>query len=94
MRRVRWADKAIRDLLELKEEPSEIHPDVARIVLARIDRAACWLADNPKAVPATGYRDWRKLVVKRTSRVIVYRPEPNGIVVLHVRHARSDWSRR
>jgi plasmid stabilization system protein ParE len=94
MRRVRWADKAIRDLLELKEDLSEIHPDVARTVLARIDRAACWLAENPKAVPAAGYRDWRNLAVKRTSRVIVFRPEPNGIVVLHVHHARSDWRRR
>jgi plasmid stabilization system protein ParE len=94
MRRVRWADKAIRDLLELKAELAEIHLDVARTVLARIDRAACWLAENPKAVLATGYRDWRKLVVKRTSRVIVYRPEPNGIVVLHVHHARSDRNRR
>jgi len=93
MRRVRWSGKAIRDLLELKEELSEIDPGVARIVLARIDRAACWLAENPKAVPATGYHDWRKLVVKRTSRVIVYRPEPNGIVVLHIHHARSDWTK-
>jgi len=94
MRRVRWADKAIRGLLELKEELSEIHSDVAPTVLARIDRAASWLAENPKAVSATGYRDWRKLVVTRTNREIVYRPEPNGIVVLHVHRARSDWRRR
>ena len=78
----------------LQEELSEIHPDVAQVVLTRIDRAACWLAENSRAAPATGYRDWRKLVVKRTSRVLIYRPDPSGIVVLHVHHARSDWRKR
>ena len=93
MRHVRWSDSAIRDLAELKNELSEIHPDVAKTVLVRIAKAVRWLAEHPKARPATGYRDWRKWVVPRTSRVIVYRPEPSGIVVLMVRHAHSDWNR-
>ena len=90
MRRVHWTDTAIRDIAELKEELTAIHPEVAKAVLARIAGKVRFLLENPKSAAPTGHRDWRHRIVSKTSRVIVYRPDRDGILVLRVLHAHSD----
>jgi plasmid stabilization system protein ParE len=57
--------------------------------------AVRWLSDNPEAGPVMSPGQRRKWTPPGQRRVvIIYKPRLDGISVLRVRHARSDWRRK
>ena len=91
MKRLLWSRTARRELDEINGWFEQSGPDVPLLMTHRVDAALTRLLDFPligSPVPDSGSR---KLAVRKTPYLVFYRPTRDGIRVLNVRHARSNW---
>ena len=94
MRRIVWTRTAGRQLEELNRWYGEISPDLPMTLTERVETGIMKLLDFPllgPAVPDSIYRKWR---VRRTAYLVFYRPTADGILILKIRHDRSNWQGR
>jgi toxin ParE1/3/4 len=91
MRDIIWSGPALGDLRRISAWLMEnADPDTAVWILAAI-RSACNTLENfPSRSPLLA-QDHRKLRVKGTRYLIIYRISEAGIFVTRVFHAREDW---
>ena len=91
MRRVHWAEAAIKDLDGFRAYDEEFGGGAPQAVIDRIVLATDWLLDWPFAGRAVGVSGWRKWKPRRTAHILIYRPTDQGIEVGRVRHERENW---
>lgn len=85
-----WSETARRDLRRIRAflEPND--PDLAAAALTSIEGASRRLKQPPMLGPPVGSGVNRKLSVTDYHYVIIYRIEPQRIVISRVHHA-EDW---
>ena len=86
-----WGRRAQDDLRALTRYYEQIDAELPLVLIARIERAAASLIEFPQlgaAVPDSSARVW---LVRGTPFLIFYRPVREGIRILKVAHASTDW---
>lgn len=91
MKRVVWSKTARRELEQINGWFEQFGPDVPLIMTLRVEEALNKLLDFPRIGSPMPDGDFRKFVVRKTPYLIFYKPIRNGVRVLKVRHARSNW---
>jgi len=92
MMRVQWTDRATCDLRELELYLKSTGMIDVQAVVDRIVLATYWLLEHPGGGPRTGRAPRRKWTPPgQRHAVIIYKPVRDGIAVLRIRHARSNW---
>jgi len=92
---LRWSGPARSDLACIEDFYATRDPDrdpefAVRAIDAALD-AAEFLLDRPRAGPTFTDGALRKWRVPATPLLLVYRVEPDGILIARVQHNRSDW---
>ena len=91
MRDIIWSGPALGDLRRISAWLMEnTDPDTAVWILTAIRSACNTLESFPLRSPLLK-EDHRKLRVKGTRYLIIYRASDSGIVVTRVFHARENW---
>jgi plasmid stabilization system protein ParE len=91
MARIRWAGPAGSDLVRIEDYYSGIDPDFAISAIDAALDAAEFLLERPRAGHALNDGSLRKWRVPNTPLILIYRIEPEGILIARVQHNRSDW---
>jgi toxin ParE1/3/4 len=90
--RLRYRERALRDLEEISAYVSERSPIGAINVLAAIHAAVRELALNPLGSRQTSDPEVRVKIVRRYLYKVFYTITNEGVEILHVRHgARRPW---
>ena len=86
MKRIAWTESAQRDLAALDSEDTQFTDRVGRAALS----AARFLSDHPRAGPVlrSGTRKW---TLRGTDFVLIYRPVGDGVQIIRLLSAYSDW---
>jgi toxin ParE1/3/4 len=90
MNLIRWAVEARRDLEEIDGYYRPLDGRYVDRLLARIMKAATFLAEFPRAGAVLG-GDARKWSITGSDYILIYRTVPDGIDVLRIRNARENW---
>lgn len=94
MSRLVWSADAQRDLRAITIYYRQIAPDLSDRLIERIEEAATKLIDFPRLgakLPDSDVRIWS---AKATPYLLFDRETREGIRILQVRDARSDWKAR
>ncbi len=91
MKDVVWAQRAVDDLDRIEATLTDIDAELAELQIKWLVRAARWLLQHPHAGPSIGYRDWRNWRPRGQRCLLLYRPGPQGVEVVRIRHEREDW---
>jgi plasmid stabilization system protein ParE len=96
VRRVRWTGPARSDLRRIDAWlAAEADDETALAILRAIRDRADFLCAFPKGGPELESGQLRKLRVRGTPYIILYRLAANGALeVLRIRHAKEDWKPR
>jgi toxin ParE1/3/4 len=91
--RIRWLDRAERDLAELFDYLLERNPRAARRVYAAIREQVGRLTEHPEAGRAGRVAGTRELVVTRTPYIVAYMVDRHAdvVVILRVLHGARRW---
>ena len=92
MKRIVWSKTARNDLEELNDWFRQFSPDLPLTLTERIEAALPMLLDFPQLGSMVADSSVRKWPARRTPYLIFYRPTPDGIRILKVRHVRSGWA--
>jgi toxin ParE1/3/4 len=90
---VRWSFQALAELDALDTYFADKAPDHADRVGDAAIAAANFLTELPLAGEKIAKTDQRKWAVPNTRYILLYRPEPEILRILHVIHAARDWTR-
>ena len=93
MRRLHYAEPALRDLQAILDYIHERDPRAAQGVLGAIRRLADLLPANPKLGKPGRHRGTRELYVAGLPYVIVYRLTSDAVSVVSVLHTARDLPR-
>ena len=91
MARLRWSAPARSDLARIEDFYASLDPGFAVHAIDAALEAAEFLLDRPRAGPTFTDGALRKWRVPETPLLLIYRIEPDGILVVRVQHNRSDW---
>jgi toxin ParE1/3/4 len=91
VREVRWADRALEDLIRIYDFYASTAPHFPPDLLDRIDRLVPILLAFPNiAAPIEGV-PVRKVRIRGTDFILFYRQTDDGIEIVRLFHARQDW---
>lgn len=91
MTRPLWTPPAIADLEAIDDYWSDYNVESAERVASKIEAAAGFLCESPRAGTPLDDGQARKWRVATTPYLIVYRSRAETIEVLRVYHARTNW---
>jgi plasmid stabilization system protein ParE len=94
LRRLIWSATAQQDLRAINRFYGELDPDLPLRFVERVELAASKLIDHPQLGPALPDSDKRVWRARGTPFLLLYRPTRDGVRILAVRDARSDWKPR
>lgn len=89
--RIEWLPGAQRDLASQIAYIGRRNPRAAVAVGDAIEHAVSLLDDHPELAGVGRVPGTRELVVNGTPYVVVYRLEPDTILILRVLHGAQDW---
>ena len=89
--RIEWLPEAVRSLARQLSYIAERNPSVAGRMASAIDAAISRLAKFPKSARVGRVLGTRELIVGGTPFVVVYRAEPEAVLILRVLHAAQQW---
>lgn len=92
MKRIIWSGDARRELEQLNDWYAQFSVDLPLTLTLRIEAALIKLLDFPLLGASLPDSTRRKWVVRGTPYLVLYRPTPDGIRILSVRHVRSNWT--
>ncbi|WP_419808783.1 type II toxin-antitoxin system RelE/ParE family toxin [Sphingomonas sp.] len=88
----RLSDRAAIELLELLQESiGRFGVHQAARYRASMERAFVLLAENPRIARGRDELVSRARAYRHQAHMIVYREEGDGILIIRLPHARSDW---
>jgi plasmid stabilization system protein ParE len=90
MSRLLWSLAAQSDLEIIDEYWSAYSEDAAEAVLTKIERAAQFLLEIPRAGPMLDRGDARKWRAAGTNYILIYRCT-DTVEILRVHHMRENW---
>jgi plasmid stabilization system protein ParE len=93
VRRVRWAEQARTDFIGITDHYAFTAPDFPLKLLGRIDQLARLLAIHPGLGASIGVAEFRKMHVRGTRCLLIYRARPDAIEIARVFHEAQDWRR-
>ncbi|MFM9979202.1 MAG: type II toxin-antitoxin system RelE/ParE family toxin [Sphingomonadaceae bacterium] len=88
-----WSHNARNELDEIDVYFADKNPDYADRIGDAILHATRLLSEHSEAGPAVAPTGTRKWVVVGTPYILLYRPDGPLLRVLHVVHAKRDWTR-
>jgi plasmid stabilization system protein ParE len=88
---VRWAEQARTDFIGITDHYASTAPDFPLKLLDRIDQLARLLAAHPGLGASIGVAGFRKMRVRGTRYILLYRARRDAIEVARVFHAAQDW---
>lgn len=91
MRRVRWAEQARTDFIGITDHYASAAPDFPSKLLDRIDLLVTLLAAHPDLGASIGDSGFRKMRVRGTRYILLYRATRGAIEIARVFHAAQDW---
>jgi plasmid stabilization system protein ParE len=89
--RIVWSRQAQRELEELLTYYAQFGPDLPDRLIERVAHATATLLHHPRLGPVVPDSTARRWPASGTPFLLFYRPTRDGIRVLKIRHARSDW---
>lgn len=89
--RIRWLERASRDLYQVEAYIAEDDPRAAVRVVLRIIEAVTRLEDNPGMGRAGRIDGTRELVVSDTPFIVPYRVKGEWVEILRVFHQARKW---
>ena len=89
--RVRWLDRALRDLNEAEAYIAKDDPQAAAGVVLRIVRAASQLKDQPGIGRTGRVPGTKELIVPKTPFIVPYRVKDDTVQILRVYHSSRKW---
>ena len=89
--KIEWLPEAERNRASQIAYIAERNPQAAIDMGDAIEAAVARLADNPESAPRGRVPGTRELVVTGTPYVVVYRIEPDAVVILRVLHGAQRW---
>lgn len=92
--RVRWLDRALRDLNEAEAYIAKDDPQAAAGVVVRIVRAASHLKDQPGIGRSGRVPGTKELIVPKTPFIVPYRVKDDTVQILRVYHSSRKWPDR
>jgi plasmid stabilization system protein ParE len=91
VRRVRWAEQARTDFIGITDHYAAAAPDFPLKLLDRIDSLATLIAAHPGLGESIGGAGFRKMRVRGTRYILLYRATRDAIEIARVFHAAQDW---
>jgi plasmid stabilization system protein ParE len=85
--KVRYAERAVRDLTEIGDYLCAQHPKIAETVERRLREAIALLSDFPGIGRRTEDPDIRMFPIIRYPYLVYYEVFSDSVVVHHIRHA-------
>jgi addiction module RelE/StbE family toxin len=92
--RVRWLNRALRDLDEAEAYIARDDPQAAASVVLRIVRTVSLLKDQPGIGRAGRVPGTKELIVPNTPFIIPYRVKDETVQILTVYHSSRKWPER
>ncbi len=89
-----WSPQAENDLEDVWRYIAQDSPRSADLVENRIIDAVSGLIDHPLQGRQTIGRDTRELIVRKTSRLIVYRVRNSRVEIVRIWHMSRDPARK
>lgn len=89
--RVRWLEKALRDLDEAEAYIAQDDPQAADGVILRIVRAVSHLKEQPGIGRAGRVPGTKELIVPKTPFIVPYRVRDDTVQILRVYHSARKW---
>jgi addiction module RelE/StbE family toxin len=86
-----WTKQAIADLNAAYDYIAETSPDVAEVIIERIEKSLESLRQFPEMGRPGRVKDTREIVVPRTPFILPYRVRKNRIEILAVLHGSRRW---
>ncbi|HEY9619154.1 MAG TPA: type II toxin-antitoxin system RelE/ParE family toxin [Crinalium sp.] len=86
-----WTKQAIVDLNAAYDYIAETSPDVAEVIIERIENSLESLRQFPEMGRPGRVKDTREVVVPRTPFILPYRVRKNRIEILAVLHGSRRW---
>jgi toxin ParE1/3/4 len=77
--------------LAIAEHYRPIDPDLASMILRRLQTAPLILTDHPDIGAPTGLRSIRKWRVRHTPFILFYSADRARVEIKRVRHAAENW---
>jgi plasmid stabilization system protein ParE len=90
---VRWAEQARTDFIGITDHYASTAPDFRLKLLDWVDQTARLLAAHPALGASIGVAGFRKMRVRGTSYILLYRATRDAIEVARVFHSARDWRR-
>ena len=88
---IRWEEKALSDLVEIRAYISRDNPKAADILVNRIVETVGNLKSQPLMGRIGRIPDTRELVIAKTPYLVPYLIEKESITVLRVLHGARQW---
>lgn len=92
--RVRWLERALRDLDETEAYIAQEDPQAADDIVLRIVRAVSHLKEQPGIGRAGRVPGTKELIVPKTPFIVPYRVKDDTVQVLRVYHSSRMWPGR
>ena len=92
--RVRWLERALRDLDEAETYIAKDDPRAATDVVLRIVRVVSNLKDQPGIGRAGRVPGTKELIVPNTPFIVPYRVKDDTVQILRVYHSSRKWPER
>ena len=92
--RVRWLERALRDLGEAEAYIAQDDPQAAAGVVLRIVRAVSHLKEQSGIGRAGRVPGTKELIVPKTPFIVPYRVKDETIQILRVYHSSRKWPDR
>jgi plasmid stabilization system protein ParE len=89
--RLLWTDNARSDIYKICDQLDLQLPGRGDAVLDQIIDAPIILLEHPFLGSSAGAQGYRKCVVSGTPLILLYRTALDGVEILRVVDARSDW---
>jgi toxin ParE1/3/4 len=89
--RIAWTTAARRDLGAIWDYIEAENPQAAELVDSAILRAVSGLALHPRRGRPGRVRETRELVVPQLPYIVVYRVEPDRLLIVRVLHGAMRW---
>jgi toxin ParE1/3/4 len=89
--RVRWLNRALRDLDEAEAYIAQDDPQAAAGMILRIVRAASHLKEQPGIGRTGRVPGTKELIVPNTPFIVPYRVKDDTVQILRVYHSSRKW---